>query len=557
VRQIRPVITIVLAALAVLAAGSLRAQDALPSAKQPAKKTPTKKTAPESLLAQQQRLAKTFAQIEGEIIALADFIATTDPQRAALLRRAVKLSKDENVSGSFADVLQRLQGGRVKDFDAALKDQQNIQDDIKALLDLLSSENRAKRLASEKARTRAYIKQINRLIKQQEGLQGRARGNDDLKRLAEQQRELAKKAQELAKEIKRNEEGEEPPKDEDPKDGAKPASGDPKKGDPKKGDPKKGDPKKGDPKKGDPKKGDPKKGDPKKGDPKESDPKKGDSPKDNDPSNPARKRIQDAEKRMREAQTKLKEAKRDGAVEDQEEALRNLNEALAELEKILRQLREEEIERTLVLLEARFQRMLKMQDDVLRGTRRLDKVPEKERRRDEEIESGRLGRAELRIVQEADRALALLSDDGTVVAFPVALRHVREDMVEAAGRLARVQVGPITQGVEEDVMAALEEMIAALKKAIKDQEEKSRSGRSGRSGQVAAGDPPLVDILGELKMIRSLQMRINRRTGRYRGIIAAEGQAEQPELVQALKRLAGRQLEIHRIVRDIDLGKNK
>ncbi|MCH8923127.1 MAG: hypothetical protein IIA67_08280 [Planctomycetes bacterium] len=260
---------------------------------------------------------------------------------------------------------------------------------------------------------------------------------------------------------------------------------------------------------------------------------------------------------MREAQKKLEEAQRDGAVEDQEEAIRTLNKALAELEKILRQLREEEIQRTLVLLEARFQRMLKMQDDVLRGTRRLDKIPETERQRDEEIEAGRLSRAEKRIIQEANRALALLADDGTVVAFPVALRQVREDMVEAADRLARVQVGPITQGVEEDAMAVLEEMIAALKKAIKDQEEKRRSGRSRGTLQAMAGDPPLVDILGELKMIRSLQMRVNRRTGRYHKMIAAEGQAEQPELVKALRRLAGRQLEIHRIVRDIDLGRNK
>ncbi|MCH8044265.1 MAG: hypothetical protein IID44_11160 [Planctomycetes bacterium] len=540
-RRIRPVITIALAALAVLAAGSLRAQSTPPTKELPVKKSPAEKPSAESLLDQQQRLAKTFAQLEAEIIALADYIASTNPQRAAMLRRAVKLSKDENVSGSFADALQRLQGGRVKDFDAAIKNQQKIQDDLRALLELLSSENRAKRLASQKARTRAYIKQINRLIKQQQGLQGRARGDDDLKQLAKQQKELAKKTRELAKEIKRNEEGgdtkEAKPKDAKPKDTAKPASGNPKDSDAKKGDPKKGDAKKGDPK--------------------QVAKDQQQQSKDDEQSNPVRRRIDDAEKRMREAQKKLEEAKRDGAVEDQEEALRKLNKALAELEKILRQLREEEIERTLVLLEARFQRMLKMQDDVLRGTRRLDKVPEKERQRDEEIEAGRLGRAEQRIVQEADRALALLADDGTVVAFPVALRQVREDMVEVAGRLARVQVGPITQGVEEDVVAALEEMIAALKIAIKDQGEKRRSGRSGRVSQAVAGDPPLVGILGELKMIRSLQVRVRRRTGRYQKIIAEHGQAQKPELVEALRRLAGRELDIHRIVRDIDLGKNK
>ena len=88
---------------------------------------------------------------------------------------------------------------------------------------------------------------------------------------------------------------------------------------------------------------------------------------------------------MQEAQKKLDEAKRDDAVEKQAEASKELEQAKADLEEILRQLREEEMARTLAMLEARFRKMLDQQIEVYEGTKRLDKWPAgraRSRRRD-------------------------------------------------------------------------------------------------------------------------------------------------------------------------------
>jgi hypothetical protein len=57
-------------------------------------------------------------------------------------------------------------------------------------------------------------------------------------------------------------------------------------------------------------------------------------------------------------------------------------------------------------------------------------------------------------------------------------------------------------------------------------------------------------------MIRSLQMRVNRRTQRYSDLIDGE-QAEVPELLEALSQLAERQDRIYRATRDIVTGKNQ
>ena len=67
----------------------------------------------------------------------------------------------------------------------------------------------------------------------------------------------------------------------------------------------------------------------------------------------------------------LEEAKRKDAAEEQQEAIRELEQAKAELEKILRQLREEELERMLVMLEARFRKML---DEVTPEARMIGAV---------------------------------------------------------------------------------------------------------------------------------------------------------------------------------------
>ncbi len=256
---------------------------------------------------------------------------------------------------------------------------------------------------------------------------------------------------------------------------------------------------------------------------------------------------------MEEAKKKLEEAEREGAVEKQEEAIRELEQAKAELEEILRQLREEEILRTLAMLEARFRKMLDMQRNVYDGTVRLDKVPVADRSYNHEIESSRLSGKETEIVVEADKALLLLREDGTAVAFPEALRQVRDDMQQVVFRLAQTKVSQVTQAIEEDIIAALEEMIEALQKAQEDMEQQQQQSQPSQS---QPQDPPLIDVLAELKMIRALQMRVNTRTDRYAKLIDGE-QAERQELIEALQRLAERQQRIHEVTRDLEMERNK
>jgi hypothetical protein len=112
--------------------------------------------------------------------------------------------------------------------------------------------------------------------------------------------------------------------------------------------------------------------------------------------------------------------------------------------------------------------------------------------------------------------------------------------------------------MEQEIITRLEEMIAAFQKAQQELD-KPQPPQPGQPGQ--PGERPLVDSLAELKMIRSLQVRINVRTQRYAKLLQNMedpiGQANTDDLRQALRELGDREANVQKITRDIVLGKNQ
>ena len=528
----------------------------------------------EQLSQRQQEVAKKYQRLEQILLRMSELTATSDPSRAALLTKAVAESKQRLIGVQFASLIDQLGKDELA---KALDGQQKLDVDLAELLKLLLSENRSKRLASEKARIRQYLQQLNRIINQQKSLQARtAGGAGQPQKLSKQQGSLGDQTGGLADEIRQNEEqyaeatrdeqtDDAPTRDpnEDESKDTSLESAEPKSEDGKSPNGSKPGDQEAEPSEsGKPAAGD-QSGSPPQGDPTESpsEGQPGDASQESTPSSsqdeqahPARERLEVAKKRMLEAQKKLKEAEREGAGEDQEQAIRQLQQAKAELERILRQLREEEIEQVLVALEARLVKMLQMQRDVYEGTERLDKASANGLTHEQEIEAGRLSSREVEIVTEADKALMLLREDGSAVAMPEALSLAREDMQQVASRLARANVGKVTLAVEEDIVIALEEMLEAVRQAMEDAEERRQNAQQGQPGMPQ--DPSLIDALAELRMIRSLQLRVNTRTARYSEMITGK-HAETPELLDALIRLADRQQRVYRITTDLEAGKNR
>ncbi|HZV06873.1 MAG TPA: hypothetical protein VE999_17450 [Gemmataceae bacterium] len=281
-----------------------------------------------------------------------------------------------------------------------------------------------------------------------------------------------------------------------------------------------------------------------------------------------KKQIEDAEKYQHRAEDNLRKDNRKDAPEDEQAALDKLNQAKKALEDLLRQLREEEIERLLARLEARCRRMLALQIGVRDDTVALDKViksnPNSAASRVDQQASLVLSDREEEIVKEARAGLALLEEEGSAVAFAEVFSQVKGDMETVAARLRKTDTGVVTVAIEDQIIDTLKEMIEALKKAQADSKKKSQGGGSGMPQP-----DRLLDLLAELKMIRSMQKRVNARTELYGKQYAGE-QAPPPEqgsnneereryerIQTELKDLSKRQQKIGKVTHDIATGKNE
>ena len=509
------------------------------------------------LATREQELAQQFRELEKTFLRLADLLAPSDPRRATLLRSVFEQARDAEMGDRLDTIVRLLEKGQLL---KAGTSQSSALDKLRELLTLLESGDTDKRRASEKEEVRQFLGRLSKLIARQRDVEGSTEAGAREAQLAERQAALAEETQRLAGDIgtfaKRMEPKENQPKENQSQES--PAAEDSQPG--KESAPDSNEADAADGKSG--KESESGSAEPPDTSGDESSPpeepnaaerEKQDGDDEASRARRTKQRLGAAEQRMRKAQEKLDEAKRRDARNEQEKAIEELETARAELEEILRQMREEEVERLLVQLETRLRSMLRAERAVLAGAEKLA-AEQSQADRERQLEAVRLSREQNGIGMDAAKALTLVRDDGSAVAIPEALEQVRDDSGQAAARLARGDVGGTTRGILQDLVTSLEEMLAALEKAKQEQQARQQGNQGGRPAE--PGEQPLVDKLAELKMIRSLQMRVNSRTKRFSKLLAdGTEQADEPELLDAVERLADRQRKIERAAHDIVTGR--
>ena len=522
----------------------------------------------ESLVDREQDLLRQFRDLEKTFLRLADLLATSDPRRSALLRSVFEQARNEELDNRLDTIVTLLAEEQLL---KAGNRQSSAIDALKQLLDLLESGDTDRRLANTKEEVKQFLARLSKLISRQRDIEGSTEAGGKEPQLSDRQNTVADETHRLSDDVdgfaKRMEARDSPTarQQSDPSGDANNS----KNSDAKNSDAKNSDAKDSDAPSqtsegsaGDSSKGTADDKGSESEPSNESSTDKQEEAADNngdDESSRARrtkKRLAAAEKRMRAAREKLDQSQRKEARSEQEKAIEELETARAELEEILRQMREEEVERLLVLLEVRVRAMLRAEKAVLAGTDKLATPSQTQSDRERQLEASRLAREQGLIGNDALKALALVRDDGSAVAIPEALEQVREDSAQAAARLTRGDVGGTTRGILEDIVLSLEEMLGALEKAQREQQSKAQNPSGGRPAE--PGEQPLVDKLAELKMIRSLQKRVNTRTKRYAQLLTdGAEQVEEPELFEALDRLAERQKKIERAAHDIATGRTE
>ena len=108
-----------------------------------------------------------------------------------------------------------------------------------------------------------------------------------------------------------------------------------------------------------------------------------------------------------------------------------------------------------------------------------------------------------------------------------------------AERLQDTKAGSLTQSLETDVIEGLKELIEATQKEM--QEMKSKERKNAQQQQTQNKPPPLVELMAELRILRSLQVRVNRRTKQVNDLLLENDESETEDLLAQLNELARRQ----------------
>ncbi|NCA11473.1 hypothetical protein EBR56_06645 [bacterium] len=526
------------------------------------------------LASREQDLARQFRDLERTFLRLADLMAANDPRRSTLLRDVFARAREEEVGDRLDVIVALLEQGQLL---KAGSSQATAIEKLQELLGLLEAGDTGRQRATAKEEVKKFLSRVAKAIAKQRDIEGSTEAGGDAEKLAGRQEKLAEETEELARDIQGF------AKRMDANAGGE--VGEAEAGDKAEGSPKGGKPnsqggeqesrggeqeaKGGEQGSQSGKQGSQsgkqggqsgERGE-QSGQPgEESEAEGGEKPieGDDEASRAARtmQRLEAAQRRMQKAKEQLDEARRRDARGEQDKAVEELETARAELEEILRQLREEEVEKLLVQLETRLRAMLRAEKAVLAGIDKLAAEKAADQAGADRERQQDLGRDQAAIGVDAGKALVLVRDDGSAVAIPEALEQVRDDATQAAARLGRGDTGETTRGLVQDLVANLEEMLGALEKAQKEQQARQQGGAGGRPAQ--PGEQPLVDKISELKMIRSLQMRVNTRTKRFAQLLSdGVERPEEPELLRAIERLAERQHTIERAAHDIVTGRTE
>ncbi|HUU82483.1 MAG TPA: DUF4175 family protein [Phycisphaerae bacterium] len=259
---------------------------------------------------------------------------------------------------------------------------------------------------------------------------------------------------------------------------------------------------------------------------------------------PGQQNVEQAQGHMLDAADDLDRQNPDEATEDQDRAIDELNDARRQLEDELHQLRREERAELLRDLEGRFAEMLSRQLAINTDTVAIHARGTPALTRPDRLRVAELAEGQRELAAEAGTCLHILQEEGTTIAFPRVVEQIQQDMSVAADRLSSLSVGPLTQAIQEQIAAALRELIEAVQR--KQDQEGQPDGQEGQPGDSS----PLLPPSAELKLLRAAQVRINVRTATAEQARQAEEEPAQ-EVCRVVRQLEDRQGELARIASEM------
>src|SRR5262249_51095491 len=122
----------------------------------------------------QERLAVQFRDFEAALLRLAQRLERSskpeDRDRAVTLKAAIKKASEVGIDGRFETLIGLLRTSKTLDYaeiKEAMEQSKSLANEIKGLLELLTSDNDAARLKAEKERLRKLLEMLENVIREQ------------------------------------------------------------------------------------------------------------------------------------------------------------------------------------------------------------------------------------------------------------------------------------------------------------------------------------------------------------------------------------------------------
>ncbi len=518
----------------------------------PAQVSPPAQSGRQDPLAARQQIARDrMTQLEDRMYRLAEKLRETEPEQAERMEQALRRARELLIRRHMEQAVELLEAG---DLSTAGDRQQAVIKNLEHLLKVLMEDtDQAEKLQEELERLREFRDQVEDLRREQRDLQARTEATSrpadsdseapgDAAEAARQQRELSEKAAELARRMAgrdgAGQDGADQSADADAtsrpgeqggqadpaagKEGADAASGQPGESPPQDGSPQQGD------------------ASPQSGQP-------GQSGQSSSPAAPGTQNVQQAQQHMDQAADQLGQQQAGEAQQQQQKAIEQLEQALRELQETLEQLRREQQEEILRGLESRFRAMLTRQTAVNEGTVALESKGPAAWVHADELQLAGFAQEQTALGREAADALYILREEGTAIVFPQIVEQLRDDMQTSADLLRERDTGQVTQAVQAEIAATLEELIEAVEQ-MRRQLSEGNAPSDPSPGQQGA---PLLPDSAELKLLKACQVRVNRHTQSLAATLEGEPGSE-PVASNRLQRLAQRQQEVADMARKMN-----
>jgi hypothetical protein len=270
------------------------------------------------------------------------------------------------------------------------------------------------------------------------------------------------------------------------------------------------------------------------------------------PASPGADSVASASKSMGKAGSSLDKGQSGQANKEQNDALSDLAKAQKELEDAIAREREMAQAEALAKIEDMLGRILKTQQGISAGTRDVHgkRNASGGYERPEELRVAELSGGEGRLAEDTLRVVALLKKEATTAVFPEVLAEVLADLKGAQKLLAEKKTGELTQAVQTGIEKSLEDMIDALRKEARKPKKGPESGGGGGGGGGGGQKPPLVPPVAELKMLKTLQLQVNKRTAAVAAQVA-DGSLGKPDADREHKTLGDRQQKVETMTKNL------